>query len=159
MVETPSIPLTIEVADVVDLPHCRICLDESGMETYPLRHRLRRLVEANHVWVARNDENRVIGTIGLDASLCPGSVFAQFMGVRSDFRYSGVASALLHHCVEFARQRGLPNLIADVPADNPVMISTLSACGFRQVASKGPDRAHPRSIPDSSLWILRLTMN
>jgi len=159
MVETPSIPLTIELADVVDLPQCRSCLDESGLETYALRHRLRRLIEENHVWVARDDENRVIGTIGFDPSLCHGSLFAQFMGVRSAFRHCGVASALLRHCMEFARERSLGHLIADVPVDNSVMASTLSAYGFRQIAPARTDCRPQRPAVDSCLWVLRLAMN
>jgi GNAT superfamily N-acetyltransferase len=159
MIETLSIPLTVELADVIDLADCRICLDESGLETQPLRHRLRRLIEENHVWVARNDENGVIGTIGFDASLCRGSLFAQFMGVRSAFRNRGVASALLQHCLEFARQRCLGHFIADVPVDNSVMTSTLSACGFRRIAPARDD--HRLGLPklDSHLWGLRLSEN
>ena len=159
MVETLSIPLTIELADAVDLADCRICLDESGLETYPLRHRLRRLIEENHVWVARNDENRVIGTIGFDDSLCHGALFAQFMGVRTAFRHHGVASALLHHCMEFARQRSMAHLIADVPLNNSVMTSTLSASGFRQIAPTRAKRLPQRPAVDSHLWGLRLAMN
>jgi GNAT superfamily N-acetyltransferase len=156
MVESLSIPLTIELADVVDFADCRACLDESGLETFPLRHRLRRLIEENHVWVARNDENRVIGTIGFDASLCRGSLFAQFMGVRSDFKHLGVASALLRHCMEFARQRNLGHLIADVPSDNSVMASTLSSCGFRQINASRTDCHAGRLTIESHLWGLRL---
>jgi hypothetical protein len=159
VVETLSIPMTIELADVVDLPHCRICLDESGLETYPLRHRLRRLIEENHVWVARNDENRVIGTMGFDPSLCDGSLFAQLMGVRSAFGHLGVASALLDHCVEFAHQQRLTHLIADVPVDNSVMATTLSAYGFRQIAPTRGDRRLQRLAVDSHLWVLRLITN
>jgi GNAT superfamily N-acetyltransferase len=150
--------LTIELADVVDLADCRACLDESGLETFPLRHRLRRLIEENHVWVARNEENVVIGTIGFDASLCRGSLFAQFMGVRSDFRHYGVASALLHHCMEFARRQSLTHLIADTPVDNFVMTSTLGVCGFRQIAPDA-DRRPQRATADSRLWVKRLIMN
>jgi GNAT superfamily N-acetyltransferase len=159
MVDTLSIPLTIEFADVVDLADCRACLDESGFETQPLRHRLRRLIEENHVWIARNDENRVIGTIGFDASLCRGSLFAQFMGVRSDYRHRGVGSALIHHCVEFARQRSLGHLIADVPSDNTVMTSTLSEWGFRRIAPKRTNRRPQRATLDSDLWGLRVSEN
>jgi putative acetyltransferase len=63
------------------------------------------------------------------------------MGVRPAAQGKGVASALMNHCINFARELGLKQLFLETNSVLKPAITLYEKVGFQQIPSRGSDYA------------------
>lgn len=62
----------------------------------------------------------------------PGNLRAEFaILVRSEFHRRGIGRFMMKHLIEYARNRGVCELVGDVLAENHAMLALCAGLGFR----------------------------
>lgn len=97
-----------------------------------------------HVMFLACDGERAIGSVyGLSGGGLGGAGRVGGMWVEPVWRGRGVAAALLHEVIDWARARGLGGLSLWAPAHAPAAIALYHRAGFRETGTEGPLASRP----------------
>ncbi len=122
---------------------------------YPARSDYAADIQRGELWAAVGPEGRVLGvacvnqhedpTYAAVAWTCPSpAVSVHRAAVDPEVQRGGVASALLSHAVELAREAGVASLHVDTYSKNVKMQGLFRKLGFVQ---RGEIRLHSRPLP------------
>jgi ribosomal protein S18 acetylase RimI-like enzyme len=95
---------------------------DGGYQNYP--------TEADRGLLLALDREELVGVAAVSERPWSHAANIDQVFVRPDYRRWGIATQLVNHAVDYARQRGLRSLLAEAPVANPILLVYLKA-GFR----------------------------
>lgn len=101
--------------------------------------------EKSNFWVALNDNNEVIGTVGL--SDCGNNMgYLVRLMVKKEFRRKGIGKELLDTLLDFAKSKGYRNIFLSTSDDMNEANAFYTKNGFERIESP------PKEITKRSSW-------
>ncbi|MBM7569047.1 GNAT family N-acetyltransferase [Paenibacillus sacheonensis] len=113
------------------------------------------LANGGNFWVALNEANEVIGSIGLQQLTNDTYVLKKFF-IYKDYRGKGYSVGLFNELVHYAKSHGIRTVILDTPAIALRSHRFYEKNGFKEIAK--PDLPVPYAYPDRFSLLYRLNL-